>query len=89
MDNKKVVLVTGGTSGIGFGTIEYLLEQKNYEIISLSRGDKNLSLAKVCFCSSSQDFVTHFLHVTPHDGTLVFHYVVGDMYLHYGLSPIN
>ena len=46
MENKKVVLVTGGTSGIGFGTIEYLLEQGNYEIISVSRGDKNISLAK-------------------------------------------
>lgn len=46
MNNKKVVLVTGGTSGIGFGTIQYLLEQENYEIISVSRGDKNLSLAK-------------------------------------------
>lgn len=46
IDSKKVVLVTGGTSGIGLGTIEYLLEQENYEIISLSRGDKNLSLAK-------------------------------------------
>lgn len=46
MNNKKIILVTGGTSGIGFGTIEYLLEQGNYEVISLSRGDKNLSLAK-------------------------------------------
>lgn len=46
MSAKKIVLVTGGTSGIGLGTIEYLLEQDNYEVISLSRGDKNLSLAK-------------------------------------------
>lgn len=45
-EEKKVVLVTGGTSGIGLGTIEYLLEQSNYEIISLSRGDKNVILAK-------------------------------------------
>lgn len=46
MNNKKVILVTGGTSGIGLGTIEFLLEQGNYEIISLSRGGRNLSLAK-------------------------------------------
>ena len=46
MENKKVVLITGGTSGIGFGTIEYLLEQGNYEIISVSRGNKNIVLAK-------------------------------------------
>lgn len=46
MLKEKIVLVTGGTSGIGLGTIEYLLEQDNYEIISLSRGDRNLSLAK-------------------------------------------
>ena len=46
MENKKVVLVTGGTSGIGLGTIEYLLEQGNYEVLSVSRGDKNISLAK-------------------------------------------
>lgn len=53
LNNKKVVLVTGGTSGIGLGTIEYLLEQENYEIISLSRGDKNLSLAKEKLGSNS------------------------------------
>lgn len=46
IENKKTVLVTGGTSGIGLGTIEYLLEQGNYKIISVSRGNKNLSLAK-------------------------------------------
>ena len=46
MANKKTVLVTGGTSGIGLGTVEYLLEQGNYEVISVSRGDKNISLAK-------------------------------------------
>ena len=40
MDKKKIILITGGASGIGFGTIEYLLEQRNYEIISVSRGEK-------------------------------------------------
>lgn len=42
----KVVLVTGGASGIGLGTIEYLLEQGNYEIISLSKGKNNIMSAK-------------------------------------------
>lgn len=41
------------------------------------------------FCTLSQDFATHFLYVTSHNRTLVFHYVVGDVYPHYGLSPIN
>ena len=46
MEEKKVILVTGGASGIGFGTIEYLLEQGKYEVISFSRGEKNINLAK-------------------------------------------
>ena len=46
LKNKRIVLVTGGTSGIGFGTVEYLLEQGNYEIISFSRGDNNIALTK-------------------------------------------
>ena len=33
-------------SGIELGTIEYLLEQGNYEVTSLSKGNKNISLAK-------------------------------------------
>ena len=46
MEERKVVLVTEGASGIGFGTIEYLLEQGKYEVISFSRGEKNINLAK-------------------------------------------
>ena len=46
LEDKKVVLVTGGASGIGFGTVQYLLEKGNYEIISFSRGDNNIALAK-------------------------------------------
>lgn len=46
MENKKIVLITGGTSGIGLGTLEYLLGQGNYEVLSVSRGDKNISIAK-------------------------------------------
>ena len=45
-NGKKVVLITRGASGIGFGTIEYLLEQENYEIISFSKGINNIKLAK-------------------------------------------
>ena len=29
MEEKKIVLITGGTSGIGLGTIEFLLSDKS------------------------------------------------------------
>lgn len=34
----KVVLVTGGTSGIGLGVVSNLLEQGGWQVLSLSRG---------------------------------------------------
>lgn len=43
---KKTVLVTGGTSGIGLGTVQYLLEQGCYEVIAYALQDKNYSIAK-------------------------------------------
>lgn len=43
---KKLVLVTGGTSGIGYGTIEYLLENGEYEVITVSRKQENIDKTK-------------------------------------------
>ena len=42
----KVVLITGGASGIGFGTVEYLLEQGGYIPVSFSRGEAHNNAAK-------------------------------------------
>ena len=44
--SKKIVVVTGGTSGIGYETIEYLLENGNYEIITVSRKQENIEATK-------------------------------------------
>lgn len=40
MDTNRIVLITGGTSGIGLGTIAYLLKKGGYQVISLSRNEK-------------------------------------------------
>lgn len=44
--SKKVVLVTGGASGIGLGIVEYLLDCGDYEIVSFSKGRDNIESAK-------------------------------------------
>ena len=45
-NTDKVVLITGGASGIGFGTVEYLLEQGGYIPVSFSRGEAHIAAAK-------------------------------------------
>lgn len=44
--DKKIVLVTGGASGIGLGIIEYLISQNNYIIISMSKGTNHINQVK-------------------------------------------
>ena len=44
--SEKIVLVTGGASGIGFGTVQYLLEQGGYTVISFSKGERHIAEAK-------------------------------------------
>lgn len=55
--NKKIVLVTGGTSGIGLGTVEYLLESGNYSVFSVSRGTASIEKAKDKLHSEDVEFL--------------------------------
>jgi len=42
---KRVILITGGNSGIGLGTVKYLLK-KEYKIITVSRNENSIKNAK-------------------------------------------
>ena len=44
--SEKIVVVTGGASGIGLGTIDYLLDQGGYVPVSFSRGAAHIEEAK-------------------------------------------
>lgn len=46
MKTNRIVLITGGTSGIGLGTIDYLLQKGGYTIISVSRDENRVQKAK-------------------------------------------
>ena len=53
---KKTVLITGGASGIGLGTVKYLLNKGNYEVISFSRGAGHIEEAKKNIDVQEQNF---------------------------------
>ena len=42
---KRVVLVTGGNSGIGLGLVKYLID-KDYEVVTVSRSEDSIKRAK-------------------------------------------
>lgn len=44
MIDKKIIVITGGTTGIGFACAEYLLD-KGYEVIITGRSESNLTEA--------------------------------------------
>lgn len=43
---KKICLITGATSGIGFGILQYLLDCKDYQVISLSKSKEHIENTK-------------------------------------------
>lgn len=52
-----MVLITGGASGIGYGILKYLLNSDKYIIISVSKGEKNIQLAKEDLKTSNDNVV--------------------------------
>jgi len=44
--DRRIILITGGASGIGYGILKYLLDSDKYTIISISKGENNIRLAK-------------------------------------------
>lgn len=59
--DKKIVLVTGGTSGIGFGIVKALIESDLYEVISLTRDPESVETAKKQLGKKAASQVTYLL----------------------------
>jgi NAD(P)-dependent dehydrogenase (short-subunit alcohol dehydrogenase family) len=57
MNSKKTIVITGGTTGIGFACAEYLIEN-GYEVIITGKSEKNLNQAIVKLKGKATGFVS-------------------------------
>lgn len=66
MNAKKVIVITGGTTGIGYACAEYLLE-KGYEVIITGRSEENLNDALKRLGNNASGFLSDASSLTAID----------------------